>query len=139
MYNKRFLRCSFIFLFKSFPWACIGTKIPLYTATTCKNILFFNLPICVLFLFFLTLNNVVARSNHTYCTTCCLPGVPSGTALTPMASKYPEDLQHLGYLHYMTRVLYLQRRTAVTAHGLTMTTETIKENTKFYVLKNQHF
>lgn len=56
-----------------------------------------------------------------------------------MASKYPEDLQHLGYLHYMTRVLYLQRRTAVTAHGLTMTTETIKENTKFYVLKNQHF
>lgn len=47
--------------------------------------------------------------------TCCLPGVQSRKAITPIASKYPEDLQHLGYLHYMTRVLYLQKRTAVIA------------------------
>lgn len=66
-----------------------------------------------IYLFFFTLNSVVARSNHTYYMTCCLPGVQSGKAITPMASKYPEDLQHLGYLHYMTRVLYLQKRTAV--------------------------
>lgn len=66
-----------------------------------------------IFIFFFILNSVVARSNHTYCLTCCLPGVQSGKAITPMASKYPEDLQHLGLRALHDSCTYLQKAKAV--------------------------
>lgn len=51
--------------------------------------------------------STVARGNHTYYMACCLPGVQFRKAITPMANKYPEDLQYLGYLHFMTHVCVL--------------------------------
>lgn len=56
---------------------------------------------------FCALSTTVARGNHTYYMACCLLGVQSWKAITPMASKYPEDLQYLGYLHFMTQVCVL--------------------------------
>lgn len=49
----------------------------------------------------------VARGNHTYYMAWCLPGERSRKTITPMASKYPEDLQYLGYLHFMTHFCVL--------------------------------
>lgn len=65
---------------------------------------FFMLPFNI---HFCELSSGVARGNHTYYMACCLPGVQSRKAITPMASKYPEDLQYLGYLHFMTHVCFL--------------------------------
>ena len=48
--------------------------------------------------------SIVVKGNHTYCMLCCLPGVQFRKAITPVASKYPEDLQYLSYLHFMTHV-----------------------------------
>lgn len=56
---------------------------------------------------FCALSSTVARGNHTYYMAWCLPGVQLRKAITPMASKYPEDLQYLGYLHFMTHVCIL--------------------------------
>ena len=63
-------------------------------------ILQFNIHFCAL-------NSTVARGNHTYYMACCLPGVQSRKAITPVANKYPEDLQYPGYLHFMTHVCVL--------------------------------
>lgn len=58
----------------------------------------FFLPFCYAF-FFLIRITVVAMSNHTYWMSCCLPGVQSRKAITPIASKYPEDLQYRSYFY----------------------------------------
>lgn len=62
--------------------------------------LLFNIHFCAL-------NSTVAMGNHTYYVACCLPGVQSRKAITPMANKYPEDLQYLGYQHFVTHVCVL--------------------------------
>lgn len=55
----------------------------------------FNIHLCAL-------SSSVATGNHTYLMAWCLPGVRSRKAITPMANKYPEDLQYPGYLHFVT-------------------------------------